>query len=119
MLMYAEALNGLNRTAEAYEFVDRVRERAGLEKLSVTMPGLSQAAFLRQLEHERIMELTGESLRWNDLARRGYFDDQTKLNELKARDPEFNNFVLGRNKYMPIPQSEIDINPNLIQNPNW
>ena len=119
LLMYAEALNGLNRTADAYEYVDRVRERAGLAKLSVTMPGLGQAAFLRQLEHERIMELTGESLRWNDLARWGYFDDQTKLNELKARDPEFNNFVLGRNKYMPIPQSEIDINPNLVQNPNW
>ncbi len=119
LLMYAEALNGLNRTAEAYAFVDRVRERAGLQKLSVAMPGLSQPAFLKQLEHERIMELTGESLRWNDLARWGYFDDQAKLNELKARDPEFNNFVLDRNKYMPIPQSEIDINPNLVQNPKW
>ncbi|HEX2533813.1 MAG TPA: RagB/SusD family nutrient uptake outer membrane protein [Chitinophagaceae bacterium] len=38
---------------------------------------------------------------------------------LKARDPEFVNFQLGRNKYMPIPQAEIDINPNLVQNPNW
>jgi hypothetical protein len=69
--------------------------------------------------HERITELTGESLRWNDLARWGYFDEPAKLAELKARDPEFNNFVIGRNKYMPIPQVEIDINPNLIQNPGW
>lgn len=119
LLMYAEALNGLGRTNDAYPFVDRVRERAGLAKLSVARPGLNQAQFLQQLMHERITELTGESLRWNDLARWGYFDDQTKLNELKARDPEFNNFVIGRNKYMPIPQSEIDINPNLIQNPGW
>jgi starch-binding outer membrane protein, SusD/RagB family len=119
LLMYAEALNGLNRTAEAYPFVDRVRERAGLAKLSVARPGLTQAQFLQQLMHERITELTGESVRWNDLARWGYFDDQAKLNELKARDPEFNNFVLNRNKYMPIPQSELDINPNLVQNPNW
>lgn len=119
LLMYAEALNGLGRTNDAYPFVDRVRERAGLAKLSVTRPGLNQAQFLQQLMHERITELTGESLRWNDLARWGYFDDQAKLNELKARDPEFNNFVIGRNKYMPIPQSEIDINPNLIQNPGW
>lgn len=119
LLMYAEALNGLNRTAEAYQYVDRVRERAGMKKLSDVMPGLSQSAFLQQLMHERIMELTGESLRWNDLARWGYFDDPAKLDELKARDPEFNNFVIGKSKYMPIPQTEIDINPNLKQNPNW
>lgn len=119
LLMYAEALNNLGRTSEAYPFVDRVRERAGLAKLSVARPGLSQAQFLRQLMHERITELTGESTRWNDLARWGYFDDAAKLNELKARDPEFNNFVLGKSKYMPIPQFEIDINPNLQQNPGW
>jgi hypothetical protein len=119
LLMYAEALNGLGRTNEAYPLVDRVRQRSGLERLSVTMPGMNQDQFLRQLMHERVTELTGESVRWNDLARWGYFDDATKLAELKARDPEFNNFVIGRNKYMPIPQSEIDINPNLVQNPNW
>jgi hypothetical protein len=119
LLMYAEALNNIGRTADAYSFVDQVRERVGLEKLSVVMPGMSQAQFLKQLEHERITELTGESTRWNDLARWGYFDDAAKLAELKARDPEFQSFELGRNKYMPIPQSEIDINPNLEQNDNW
>jgi hypothetical protein len=119
LLMYAEALNGLGQTAEAYQYVDRVRERAGLTALSVAMPGMNQTQFLKQLEHERIMELTGESLRWNDLARWGYFDDNSKLAELKARDPEFENFQIGRNKYMPIPQTEIDINPNLVQNQGW
>lgn len=119
LLMYAEALNNLNRTPEAYQYVDRVRQRAGLQRLSVVRPGMSQAQFQQQIMHERVTELTGESVRWNDLARWGYFDDAAKLNELKARDPEFNNFVIGRNKYMPIPQSEIDINPNLVQNPNW
>ncbi|HEU0110778.1 MAG TPA: RagB/SusD family nutrient uptake outer membrane protein, partial [Flavisolibacter sp.] len=119
LLMYAEALNELNRTAEAYPYVDLVRERADLRSLSTAYPGLNQDQFRRQLMHERITELTGEQLRWNDLARWGYFDDAAKLAELKARDPEFENFVLGRNKYMPIPQSEIDINPNLVQNPGW
>jgi hypothetical protein len=119
LLMYAEALNNLNRTAEAYPFVDRVRQRAGMPLLSATRPGMTAAQFQAQLEHERITELTGESVRWNDLARWGYFDDAAKLALLKARDPEFNNFVLGRNKYMPIPQSEIDINPNLVQNQGW
>lgn len=119
LLMYAEALNATGNTAAAYTQVDRVRQRSGLQKLSVARPGLNQVQFQQQLEHERIMELTGECLRWNDLARWGYFDDATKLAVLKARDPEFNNFVIGRNKYMPIPQSEIDINPNLKQNPLW
>ncbi|MBC7889013.1 MAG: RagB/SusD family nutrient uptake outer membrane protein [Ferruginibacter sp.] len=119
LLMYAEALNNLNRTADAYTHVDRVRQRSGLPRLSVTRPGMSQVQFQAQLEHERITELTGESVRWNDLARWGYFDDANKLAVLKSRDSEFNNFIIGRNRYMPIPQSEIDINPNLKQNPNW
>lgn len=119
LLMYAEALNAQGQTPQAYQYVDRVRQRAGLRTLTAAMPGMTQAQFQRQLEHERITELSGESLRWNDLARWGYFDDATKLNELKARDNEFQNFVIGKNKYMPIPQTEIDINPNLKQNPNW
>jgi hypothetical protein len=119
LLMYAEALNNLNRTTEAYPFVDRVRQRAGLRPLSVVRPGMTRDQFQLQLEHERITELTGESTRWNDLVRWGYMDDPAKLALLKARDPEFNNQLLGR-KYAPIPQSEIDINPNgLRQNNGW
>jgi hypothetical protein len=119
LLMYAEVLNALGRTNEAYQYVDRVRQRAGLRRLADVRPGMNQDQFLRQLMHERVTELTGESLRWNDLARWGYFDDPAKLAELKTRDPEFNNFQIGRNKYMPIPQTELDINPNLVQNQNW
>ncbi len=119
LLMYAEALNNLNRTTDAYQYVDRVRQRSGLARLSVIRPGMSQAQFQQQLEHERITELTGESVRWNDLARWGYFDDASKLAQLKARDPEFNNFDKPGKKFMPIPQSELDINPNLKQNQDW
>lgn len=120
LLLYAEALNNLGQTTNAYAHVDRVRLRSGMTRLSVTRPGMTAAQFQLQLEHERITELTGESVRWNDLARWGYFEDATKLAILKARDPEFNNFTnLLRGKYYPIPQSEIDINPNLKQNPGW
>jgi starch-binding outer membrane protein, SusD/RagB family len=116
LLMYAEALNNLGRTNDAYQYVDRVRQRVGLAPLQRNM---SQAQFQAQIEHERVTELTGESVRWNDLARWGYFDDAGKLAILRARDPDFNNFQIGRNKYMPIPQREIDINPGLTQNPGW
>lgn len=116
LLLYAEALNNDGKTTEAYQYVDMVRQRAGLAALART---LNQQRFQEQIEHERTTELTGESVRWNDLARWGYFENANKLAILKARDPEFNNFVIGRNQFMPIPQREIDINPNLVQNPNW
>lgn len=114
LLMYAEALNGINQTASAYPYVDRVRVRAGMRPLSVAMPGLSPQAFLNQLKHERIVELSGEGWRFADLARWGDLSPA-----LASRDPEFVNFVVGKHELYPIPQSDIDLNPNLTQNPKY
>lgn len=114
LLMYAECLNDGGETAAAYEHVDRVRERAGLAPLSVVKPGLSKEAFLEQLKHERLLELSGEGHRWNDLVR---WEDVGS--DLADRDPAFNNFDIGKDELLPIPQQEIDINPLLDQNPNW
>jgi hypothetical protein len=114
LLMYAEALNATGSTAQAYPHVDRVRERAGLAKLSVVRPNLSQADFLTQLKHERITELSGEGHRWMDLARWGDLGP-----ELAPRDPAFSGFVKGKHELLPIPQQDLDINPNLKQNTNW
>jgi starch-binding outer membrane protein, SusD/RagB family len=114
LLMYAEALNATGSTSQAYAHVDRVRERAGLEKLSVTMPGMTQSAFLQQLKHERLLELSGEGHRWNDLVRWGDLGPA-----LASKDDGFNNFDVGKDELLPIPQQEIDINPSLQQNPNW
>lgn len=114
LLMYAEALNGTGQTAQAYPYVDMVRARAGLPALSQKSPGMTQAQFLAQIKHERITELTGETWRFADLQRWGDLGP-----ELAARDPEFTNFVKGRNEWYPIPQSDIDLNPNLTQNPGY
>lgn len=114
LLMYAEALNATGNTSAAYQYVDQVRVRAGLAPLSTAMPGLTQAAFLTQLKHERITELTGEGHRWDDLARWGDLSPA-----LASRDAGFKNFVVGKNEYFPIPQREIDVNPNLKQNPGY
>jgi tetratricopeptide (TPR) repeat protein len=111
LLMYAEALNGLGQTATAYQYVDRVRARAEMVALSVAKPGLSQIDFLNQLKHERIMELSGEGWRFADLARWGDLSPA-----LAVRDPEFTNFVVGKHELYPIPQGDIDLNPNLTQN---
>ena len=112
--MYAEALNATGNTAQAYQYVDRVRQRAGLAKLSDVKPGLNQEQFLAQIKHERITELSGEGHRWNDLARWGDLGPQ-----LAPRDPGFSNFQIGKHELLPIPQQDLDINPNLDQNPEY
>ena len=114
LLLYAEALNAQGQTSAAYPYVDMVRERAGLAPLSTVKPGLSGSDFLTQLKHERITELTGEGHRWEDLARWG--DLGTGL---AYRDPGFQYFKTGRDEFMPIPQYDLDANPNLKQNPGY
>jgi tetratricopeptide (TPR) repeat protein len=114
LLLYAEALNALGQTTQAYPFVDKVRQRAGLRTLTVAMPGLNQQAFLTQLKHERITELSGEGHRWEDLVRWGDLSPA-----LASKDPAFANFKPAKNELLPIPQFELDINPNLKQNPGY
>jgi hypothetical protein len=114
LLMYAEALNAEGQTGDAYQYVDRVRERAGLEALTTAMPGLNEAQFLTQLKHERLLELSGEGQRWHDLARWGDLSPA-----IAGRDAGFANFDVGKDELLPIPQQERDINPLLSQNPNW
>jgi tetratricopeptide (TPR) repeat protein len=114
LLLYAEALNGQGQTADAYKYVDAVRTRAGLPTLTAAKPGLNQQTFLDQLKHERITELTGEGHRFEDLARWGDLS-----NALSARDAGFANFKKNRDEFLPIPQYDLDINPNMKQNPGY
>ena len=116
LLMRAEALNELNRTAEAYPFIQQVRTRASLPNLATTRPGMTQAQMRDQLAHERALEFSIEGQRINDLIRWGWFYNPTKLAELKTHDVDFNSWRAGH-EYLPIPQSELDVNKNLSPNP--
>lgn len=111
LLMYAESLNATGSTNDAYQYVNRVRSRAGLAPLTT---GLSQQALLTQIKHERLLELTGEGHRFNDLKRWGDLGPS-----LSVKDPGFSNFEIGKHELLPIPQRDLDINPNMDQNPNW
>lgn len=114
LLMYAEVLNATGRTSQAYAHVDRVRARVGLPALSTIKPGMGQNEFLEQIKQERLLELSGEGHRWSDLARWGDLGSG-----LASREPNFNNFVIGRHEFLPIPQRDLDINTNMSQNPGW
>lgn len=125
LLLYAEALNEVNGkpTAKAVECVDRVRARAGLAPLSgsafYTDPKIltDKKAFLEHLKIERGLELALECVRWIDLKRWGFTSEN--LTEIKKRDADYDNFIIGKHECLPILQTDVDNNPNLVQNPNY
>jgi starch-binding outer membrane protein, SusD/RagB family len=112
---------------DASQWFDEVRERAGLSKLKDSRWKdclSSKEVFIKRLQMERALELCFEGWRWADLKRWGLLDSQAGIDELKARDKDFNNFVIGKHKRMPIPTSEVEISkiddvPQLTQNPNY
>jgi hypothetical protein len=118
LLLYAEVLNELGETAAAYPYINRVRARANLNTLQVAHPeiGTNQALFKERLKMERELELCGESVRLADLKRWGDLDTQEGVAKVAARDPDFNNFVIGKSIRLPIPQIEVENNTNLTQN---
>jgi hypothetical protein len=118
LLLYAECLNELNRTDEAYPYIQEVRDRAELRDLAVVRPGMTQEEMRDQLDHERALELCFEAHRYVDLVRWGYFDDPAKVQMLIGRDEEYEDWSPGR-EYLAIPPTELDVNPNLHQNEGW
>lgn len=127
LLLYAEVLNELGGgtpSTKAVGCVDRVRNRVGLPPLAeseyynASQITASKDAFRSHIKIERALELAFECVRWIDLKRWG-IDNAATLDELKARDTDFNNFVIGKSIRMPLPQSEVDNNPNLKQNDQY
>lgn len=113
LLMMAEAKNEQSDAAAA-GFVNTVRARVSKSNLGA----LSVAQLRDTIMFERMFEFGLESSRWNDLRRQ----DQLTLANLptfKARDPDFNNFEVGKSERLPIPTTERNLNPNVPQNPGW
>ena len=121
LLMYAECLANLpsGDLAEAVALVNQVRARVNMPELAINHPEAvaTKPAFLKRLQMERSLELCLEGHRWADLKRWGLVDNQSGLDELKGRDPDFNNFILGIHNVLPIPSNEVSNNTGLTQNP--
>ncbi|WKN44700.1 RagB/SusD family nutrient uptake outer membrane protein [Tunicatimonas pelagia] len=114
LLMYAEALNEQGGpTPEAYEAINRVRRRAHNDT-DHNLTGLSQADFRDAVYLERRLELVMETHRWFDLVRTGRF-----VEVMQNHDENGGTSVQAYNVLMPIPQREIDTNPNLTQNTGY
>jgi hypothetical protein len=102
-LIKAEALGN---TADGYAALNVVRKRAGLPDRTPANTPDFKAAVIK----ERRYELAFEDDRWFDLKRTG---DLLTNAALKAKGVKPFNIVL------PIPQSERDANPSLVQNQGY
>jgi hypothetical protein len=112
LLMYAEALNLNGQTTTALPYLNMIRTRAGLSSLA----GLSKDEFTLAMEKERRVEFFGEGHRWFDLLRTGRA--KTVLNAYFA-SAGTSYTIDDHELLMPIPDHEIQISPELKQNPGY
>ena len=140
-LMYAEALNeAQGPTATVIDYVDRVRERAGLEGVVSSWQNFSSnpSKFTTQngmreiIRRERSIELAYEGKnywdirRWKTAARefnepiQGWnVGSDTESSYFKVVTLYSQRFVSPRDYFWPINSSTLIQNPNLVQNPGW
>ena len=133
LLIKAEAENELNGpTDAAYDAINQVRRRAYWSPYNnvqntpsdgsdLELSGLSQNEFREKLREERRLEFVLEGHRWFDLKRWHILvkyvkahtpsnDEVTGTKTTKAQN------VSKKNYYLPLPQDQIILNPNLEQN---
>jgi len=120
ILMYAEALNELDRTGEAIPYVEQVRFRAGLTQ---SLSGYGKIALQELISKERQVEFCFENQRWYDLKRTGKALEVMRehgIREKKRKSFLFDiSFNITPDKLLaPIPAEQILIN-RLEQNPSY
>ncbi|MFC6997210.1 RagB/SusD family nutrient uptake outer membrane protein [Rufibacter roseus] len=132
-LNYAEALNeAQGPVADVYEYVNRIRERAGLPNLPA---GLSKDQMREKIRLERRIELSFETHRYFDTRRWKIAENidnepihgMNILAGTSLKDPAFYNRVVIENRVFQAPKhylwplqiSEINKNFELVQNPGW
>lgn len=140
-LAYAEAANeAYGPSAEVFQYLDRIRERAGLEGVEASWANYSTNAGkpgtkegLRDIIHqERMIELAFEGKRFWDLRRwkksvqylnqniTGWSVGQSVATDYyQVRTIFTQTFVAPRDYLWPIQESELIVNPNLVQNLGW
>lgn len=119
LLMFAEALNELEGpVAGVYNALNTIRKRPTVAMPEIT-PGLTKEQMRQAIRLERRIELAGEGSYFYDIRRWGIianvmpgpvYGKGGKLIETRQYNP-------ARDLYFPIPYTEIDLNPALIQNP--
>lgn len=126
-LNYAEAENEVNGSAGApFNAVHEIRNRVGMPDVPI---GLSKEDMRERIRHERRIELAFEDHRFWDVRRWKIAEvvDNRTVHKVMIDEnnvftyPVFQNRVFDKKKHylFPIPQTELDKNPNMEQNPGW
>jgi len=122
LLVFAEAENEVNGpTPAAYNALNQIRKRArdangdGIDQMSelAALPNIEsvdQKGFRQAVWRERELELCFEGQRRWDLLRTGQF-----LSVMRAAGKP----VEDKDTLFPIPYDELQVNPNLTQNPGY
>jgi hypothetical protein len=109
-LIKAEALNELGQTAQAIALVNTLRAAGG--RFNPPKPlatSLSQAQLRQAIFDERLFELAAEGKRRQDEIRAGTYTDARRF---KSAQPAYKILF-------PIPQTQLQTNPLLTQNPGY
>jgi len=102
VLMLAECENELDNPIEAINYLNMIRERPGVNMPpypTVNYPVGNKTEILRAIQHEKMVELSGEQIRNRDILR---WRKQGKL------PSEPISYFQARHALLPIPQTEID-----------
>ncbi len=140
-LMYAEALNEVEGpTAEVLQYVDAIRDRAGLEGVATSWQNYSTSPNkyttkdgMREIIHrERTIELAYEGKNFWDIRRwkkavrefnnsiRGWnVFGSTEESYYRVLTLDQQTFVSPRDYFWPIYDRTLIQNPNLVQSPGW
>ena len=117
LLTYAEAKNeATGPDASVYKAINDIRARPGINMPPIPA-GLTQAQMRDRIRQERRVELALEGFRWSDIKR--WKTAETYIPTLVDQGGQRRVFNPAKHYLMPFPQSEIDINKNLVQNPGY
>jgi hypothetical protein len=128
LLMKAEACIYSNRGQDALDLINQIRTRANALPASLQSPSTDDVAGLTDyLVAERGREFAFEGKRWYDLLRNAMRNNFARIDILTSAalvsvPSLYQQSALSRLRdpnalYFPIPQADINNDPNLVQNP--
>ncbi len=110
---------------EAISLINMIRTGRNDVKIKPLPMNLTKAEATTALRHERRVEFACEGLiYWDDIRRWEIGPQIYPMDIYDGSGNVFltrykNGYTLPKDKYLPIPETEIAMNPNLIQNPGW
>ena len=117
LLIYAEARNEASGPdASVYDAINEVRARPGVDMPPIPA-GLTQNEMRERIRNERRVELALEGTRWADILR--WRTAEHYIPTIVDAGGVRRIFDPSKHYLLPFPQTEIDINPNLVQNPGY